>query len=52
VVSASHESQDLLVIPLTSHTTGLLAGEFVLADWAAAGLHTVHASLIVKSIGH
>lgn len=61
VVSASHESQDLLVIPLTSHTTGLLAGEFVLTDWAAAGLHvptavkrglyTVHASLIAKSIG-
>ena len=61
VVSAPHESQDLFVTPLTSRTTGLLAGEFVLTDWKAAGLnvptavkrgvYTVHASLIVKSIG-
>jgi mRNA interferase MazF len=61
VVSASHESQDLFVTPLTSHTTDLLTGEFALADWKAAGLnvptavkrgvYTAHTSLIVKSIG-
>lgn len=61
VVSAPHPSQDLFVTPLTSRTTDLLAGEFVLADWAVVGLnvptavkrgiYTIHVSLIVKSIG-
>lgn len=31
VINASHTSQGLLIVPLTSRTTGLLAGEFVLA---------------------
>lgn len=39
VVSASHVSQDLLIVPLTSKTGGLLAGEFVLAEWNKAGLN-------------
>src|ERR671924_1003881 len=39
VVNAPHVSQDVFIVPLTSRTTSLLAGEFVLADWAAAGLH-------------
>ena len=39
-VHAPHTSQDLLIVPLTSHTTGLRAGEFVLRDWKVAGLHT------------
>jgi mRNA interferase MazF len=61
VVNAPHMSDDCLIVPLTSRTATLLAGEFVLADWAAAGLHvssavkrgvyTVHSSLIVKSVG-
>lgn len=61
VVSPPHPSQDLLVTPLTSRTTSLLPGEFVLADWQAAGLnvpsavkrglYTVHPSLIRKSVG-
>jgi len=61
IVSAPHVSQDVFVVPLTSHTTSLLAGEFVLADWAAAGLHvptavkrglyTVHQSLLRKRVG-
>jgi mRNA interferase MazF len=61
VVNAAHVSEDCLVVPLTSRTDPLLAGEFVLADWAIAGLHvalaakrgiyTVHSSLIVKSVG-
>ncbi len=61
VVNAAHPSQDNLIVPLTSRTTSLLAGEFVLTDWAAAGLniptavkrgiYTVHQSLIVKLVG-
>jgi len=61
VVNAPHVSEDCLVVPLTSRTAPLLPGEFVLADWAAAGLHvasaakrgiyTVHFSLIIKSVG-
>ena len=61
VVSAPHASQDILIVPLTSRTTGLLAGEFVLAGWSAAGLHvptavkrgvyTVHQSLVIKTVG-
>jgi mRNA interferase MazF len=51
-----------LIVPLTSRTTSLLPGEFVLSDWAAAGLnvptavkrglYTVHPSLIVKLVGN
>lgn len=62
VISAPHVSQDVFVVPLTSRTTSLLSGEFVLTDWAAAGLnvptavkrglYTVHNSLIIKSVGH
>ncbi len=61
VVNAPHVSQDVFIVPLTSRTAGLLAGEFVLADWAAAGLnvptavkrglYTVHESLVIKLIG-
>ncbi len=61
VVSAIHPSQDDLIVPLTSKTTNLLAGEFLLRDWAAAGLHvptavkrgvyTVHQTLIIKAVG-
>jgi mRNA interferase MazF len=61
VVSAPHVSQDILITPLTSKTGVLLEGEFVLSEWAAAGLnvatavkrglYTVHKSLVVKVIG-
>lgn len=61
VVNAPHVSQDVFIVPLTSRTSALLAGEFVLTDWTAAGLHvvtavkrglyTVHESLIMKSTG-
>jgi mRNA-degrading endonuclease toxin of MazEF toxin-antitoxin module len=61
IVNAPHVSQDVLLVPLTSQTTSLLAGEFVLADWAAAGLHvptavkrglyTVHETVILKRVG-
>jgi len=61
VVSTSHSSQDILITPLTSKTASLLAGEFVLSEWASAGLnvatavkrgvYTVHESLVLKVIG-
>lgn len=61
LVSTSHPSQDLLITPLTSKTSSLLAGEFLLSEWAAAGLnvatavkrgvYTVHESLVIKVIG-
>lgn len=61
VVGAPHTSQDAFVVPLTSKVSPLLAGEFVLVDWKAAGLnvpsatkrglYTVHQSLILKSVG-
>ena len=61
VVNAPHVSQDVMIIPLTSKVSPLLAGEFVLADWKAAGLnvasaakrglYTVHQSLVIKSVG-
>ena len=61
VVNASHTSQDVIIVPLTSKVSPLLAGEFVLADWKVAGLNvasavkrglfTVHQSLVIKSVG-
>lgn len=61
VVSAPHVSQDIFIVPLTSKTVSLLAGEFLLDEWRAAGLnvptavkrglYTVHQDLIVKTVG-
>jgi mRNA interferase MazF len=61
VVSAPHSSQDIFIIPLTSKTVPLLAGEFLLADWKAGGLnvatavkrglYTVHQTLALKTVG-
>ena len=61
VVSAPHPSRDLFVIPLTSRTSGLLSGEFILTDWASAGLNvpsavkrgifTIEEQLVIKRIG-
>ena len=61
VLNAPHVSQDVFIVPLTSRTTSLLAGEFLLTDWTAAGLHvptalkrglyTVHETLILQRIG-
>lgn len=39
VVNAPHVSQDYFIVPLTSKTTGLLLGEFVLTDWWTSGLN-------------
>jgi mRNA interferase MazF len=60
VVHAPHTSPDLILVPLTSQVTNLRAGEFVLADWAAAGLHvptavkrgvyTIHPRLVVQRL--
>ena len=61
IVSTQHASQDLIITPLTSKTAKLLEGEFVLSEWAAAGLnlatavkrglYTVHESLTLKRVG-
>jgi mRNA interferase MazF len=61
IVNAAHASQDVIVVPLTSRVTGLLAGKFVLQHWQQAGLnvpsavkrglYTVEESLIVKTVG-
>jgi mRNA interferase MazF len=61
VVSSPHPSEDVFVVPLTSRTSALLPGEFLLSDWALAGLnvptavkrglYTVHRSLIANAIG-
>jgi mRNA interferase MazF len=55
-------SPDFSIVPLTSKTSSLRAGEFVLADWQGAGLnlpsavkqgiYTIHSDLIVKSVGN
>lgn len=61
LVNASHIPQDVIIVPVTSKVTPLLAGEFILSDWKAAGLnvqsavkrglYTVHQNLIIKFIG-
>ncbi len=61
VVNAPHISRDLFLVALTSKTSSLLPGEFVLNDWSAAGLNvktsvkrgifTVHDRLVLKSVG-
>lgn len=61
IVSVPHISQDIFIVPLTSKTTSLLTGEFVLSQWSAAGLkittavkrglYTVDKTLVIKTIG-
>jgi mRNA interferase MazF len=61
VVSTLCLSQDIMITPLTSKTGSLIEGEFVLSEWAEAGLnvataikrglYTVHESLVIKVIG-
>ena len=61
VVNGPHSSYDLFVIALTSKTSNLLSGEFVLTDWKIAGLNietavkrglfTIHEKLVLKSVG-
>ena len=61
IVSAPHSSRDVFILPLTSKTTSLLAGEFVLADWSKAGLnvetaikrgiYTVDQNLVAQRLG-
>ncbi len=60
-VSAPHKSNDIFLIPITSKTDVLLAGEFVMNDWKGAGLNvvsavkrglfTIHQNLIIKTVG-
>ena len=60
-VSAPHASQDIFFVPLTSKTSGLHAGEFVMKNWKDAGLNVtsavkrglfaLHQNLVLKTIG-
>jgi mRNA interferase MazF len=62
VVGTLDRTPDHLIVPLTSRTGSLGAGEFALADWRSAGLnlpsavkrgvYTIHTSLVIKSIGN
>jgi mRNA interferase MazF len=55
------KSPDYVIVPLTSKSGRLSAGEFILADWQSAGLnlpsavkqglYTIHSSLILRSVG-
>ncbi len=61
IVSTAHASQDIIIVPLTSKTTKLLSGEFMLLDWlkeelnvptaVKGGLYTVENRLAIKVIG-
>ena len=61
VVNATHSSQDLFVVALTSKTNNLLAGEFTLTEWKKAGLNvetavkrgifTIKETLVRKRVG-
>jgi mRNA interferase MazF len=61
IVNSPHTSRDVFILPLTSKTRMLLAGEFVLKEWGKAGLnvetavkrgiYTVHQNLIVQRVG-
>jgi mRNA interferase MazF len=61
VINAPHPSSDVFLVPLTSKTSNLLNGEFVLNNWKSAGLNvtsavkrgifTVQENLILKSVG-
>ena len=61
VVNAKHISQDILIVPLTSKTSSLLPGEFILVEWQATGLnvpsavkrgiYTVEQKMVIKAIG-
>lgn len=61
IVNAKHISQDIFIVPLTSKTSSLLPGEFILVEWQAAGLnvpsavkrgiYTIEQKLAIKTIG-
>ena len=61
VVNAAHTSQDLFLVALTSKTSGLLSGEFILTEWKKAGLnvetavkrgiYTIKETLVRKRVG-
>lgn len=61
IVNAPHESSDLIIVPLTSRTTTLRSGEFVLFGHQQAGLnvptavkrglHAIDERLSLKQVG-
>ena len=61
VESGRHESNDVIFVPMTSRTTTLRSGEFVLADYRGAGLnvptatkrgfHTLEERFVLSPVG-
>jgi mRNA interferase MazF len=61
IVNGPHESSDVIFVPLTSRTTALKSGEFVLADYQGAGLnvptaakrgfHALEERVVLQSVG-
>jgi mRNA interferase MazF len=61
VVNAPHASRDVFIVPVTSKTSRLLSGEFLIDDGRAAGLnvpsaikrglYTLRQDLIIKTVG-
>ena len=61
IVSTTHVSQDILIVPLTSKISSLFLGEFALVEWKKAGLnvptaakrgiYTIEKKLMRKTIG-
>lgn len=61
VVGMPQDSLDVFLVPLTSKLSVLLPGEFVLEDWAGAGLnvasgvkrgiYTAHQSAVIQTVG-
>jgi mRNA-degrading endonuclease toxin of MazEF toxin-antitoxin module len=53
IVSGSHRSRDLFVVPLTSRADRMAEGEFSLTDWRSAGLNRrAVTTVIVPPPGH
>ena len=61
VVHAPHSSTDSIIVPLTSRASSLFPDEFILKNWADAGLNvsttvkrgifTIHHELVIKIVG-
>ncbi len=61
IINAPSISRDYFIVPISSRTTNLITGEFILQDWEEIGLNvksvvkrgifTIEESLIIKKIG-
>ncbi|HPO61948.1 MAG TPA: type II toxin-antitoxin system PemK/MazF family toxin [Candidatus Kapabacteria bacterium] len=61
VVNPYYPSNDIIIVPLTSHSNKLLPGEFILSEWKESGLnvqstvkrgiYTIDEKLVILKIG-